>query len=202
MPLCVLGLGSNKPYREMPEEVLLGSAVAELGRILGGIRVSPVYQSVPLHVTDQPAFLNAAVSGFFPAAGVAPLTGGAVSPAAGETAVAHELLGAVTAIEAMYGRDRASERRWGERSLDIDILLFGEEIINEPDLVVPHPRLAERAFALRPLLDLLPDMAEPETKRPYRKILEALPPQGLRRKGYLLPEGDGVYSCYRWKALL
>jgi 7,8-dihydro-6-hydroxymethylpterin-pyrophosphokinase len=204
MPLCVLGLGSNKPYRETPEEVLLGSAVAELGRILGGIRVSPVYQSVPLHVIDQPPFLNAAVSGFFPAAGIISPAAEAASPAAGKAAVsraAHELLGAVMAIEAVYGRDRASERRWGERSLDIDILLFGEEIINEPDLVVPHPRLAERAFALRPLLDLLPDMAEPETKRPYRKILEALPPQGLRRKGYLLPEGDGVYSCYRWKAL-
>ncbi|MDR2144211.1 MAG: 2-amino-4-hydroxy-6-hydroxymethyldihydropteridine diphosphokinase, partial [Treponema sp.] len=160
----------------MPEEVLLGSAVAELGRILGGMRVSPVYRSVALHVTDQPAFLNAAVAGFFPANGVAsPADGisspadGAVSPTAGKKAVsraAHELLGAVIAIEAAYGRDRASERRWGERSLDIDILLFGEEIINEPDLVVPHPRLAERAFALRPLLDLLPDTADPQTKRP------------------------------------
>ncbi|MDR2048972.1 MAG: 2-amino-4-hydroxy-6-hydroxymethyldihydropteridine diphosphokinase [Treponema sp.] len=197
MPLCVLGIGSNKPYKEMPGEVLLGLAVDKLSGILGGIRVSPVYRSAALHVTDQPAFLNAAVSGFFPAAGLA-------SPAGGKKAVsraARKLLDAVMAIETAYGRDRASERRWGERSLDIDILLFGEEIINEPDLVVPHPRLAERAFALLPLLDLLPDAAAPETKRPYRKILEALPPQELRRKGYLLPEGDGVYSCYRWKAL-
>ena len=105
------------------------------------------------------------------------------------------------AIEAMYGRDRASERRLGERSLDIDILLFGEEIINEPDIVVPHPRLAERAFALRPLLDLLPEALEPGTRRSYRDMLQALSPQDIRLKGYLLPEGASLYSSYRWKAL-
>jgi 2-amino-4-hydroxy-6-hydroxymethyldihydropteridine diphosphokinase len=171
--------------------------VAELSRILGGFRVSPVYRSAPLHVTDQPPFLNAAVSGFFPAAR---------EPASrretGSRREAHDLLDIVTAIEARHGRNRASERRWGERSLDIDILLFGEELINEPDLVIPHPRLGERAFALRPLLDLLPEALEPGTQRPYRDILQTLPPQDIRLKGYLLPEGDKVYSSYRWKALL
>jgi 2-amino-4-hydroxy-6-hydroxymethyldihydropteridine diphosphokinase len=105
------------------------------------------------------------------------------------------------AIESAHGRNRALERRRGERSLDIDILLFGEECINEPDLVIPHPRLRERAFALRPLLDLLPDAAEPETKKPYREIFEALPPQELASAGYLLPGRDGVYLWHRWKAL-
>jgi 2-amino-4-hydroxy-6-hydroxymethyldihydropteridine diphosphokinase len=189
MRLCVLGLGSNKPQGERPEEALLGSAAAELGRILVDLRVSPVYRSAPLYVTDQPPFLNAAAAGFFP------------SNAKTARREARDLLDSVMAIEARHGRNRAAERRRGERSLDIDILLFGEEIINEPDLVVPHPRLRERAFALQPLLDLLPDAVEPGTFRPYRDILQALPPQDIRLKGYLLPEGDTVYSSYRWKAL-
>jgi 2-amino-4-hydroxy-6-hydroxymethyldihydropteridine diphosphokinase len=193
MPLCVLGLGSNKPHGAIPEKVLLALAVSELGRILDGIRVSPVYRTAPLHVTDQPPFLNAAVAGFFPAKA-------AEIPADGEQA-ARKLLGTIMTIESAHGRDRASERRWGERSLDIDILLFGEEIINKPDLAVPHPRLGKRAFALRPLLDLLPDAAEPGTKKPYREILDALPSRKLKPAGYLLPEGDGIYSWYRWKAL-
>jgi 2-amino-4-hydroxy-6-hydroxymethyldihydropteridine diphosphokinase len=195
MPLCVLGLGSNKPYGTIPEEVLLARAVSELGRILGGIRVSPVYKTAPLYVTDQPPFLNAAAAGFFPPAGIL------VNETAAHGQTARELLDAVMAIESAHGRNRALERRRGERSLDIDILLFGEECVNEPDLVIPHPRLRERAFALRPLLDLLPDAADPVTKTPYREILETLPPQELTSAGYLLPGGDGIYSWHRWKAL-
>jgi 2-amino-4-hydroxy-6-hydroxymethyldihydropteridine diphosphokinase len=196
--LCVLGLGSNRPHGTIPEEVLLARAVAALGGILGGIRVSPVYRTAPLHVTDQPPFLNAAVAGFFPGKASEDLASG---DPAGDVRTARRLLGAVMAIESAHGRDRASERRWGERSLDIDILLFGEAVIGEPDLVIPHPRLGERAFALRPLLDLLPDAAEPGTGRPYRDILETLPSREPRLAGYLLPEGDGVYSWNRWKAL-
>jgi 2-amino-4-hydroxy-6-hydroxymethyldihydropteridine diphosphokinase len=160
MPLCVLGLGSNRPFNGFSPAELLNSAFAELSGVLEGCRLSPLYTTTPLGVADQPDFCNAAVAGRY---------GG--SP--------RELLAALQAVEAAHGRDRRRERRWGERSLDIDILLFGEEIIGEPDLVVPHPRLRERAFALRPLLDLLPDAAEPGTKRPYRKILETLPPQQL-----------------------
>jgi 2-amino-4-hydroxy-6-hydroxymethyldihydropteridine diphosphokinase len=197
MPLCVLGLGSNRPLGEKPSEALLSSAAAELSGVLGDFRVSPVYRSAPLHVTDQSPFLNAAVSGFFPAARGAKTS----RREAGFREEARSLLDIVMAIESRHGRDRASERRWGERSLDIDILLFGDEIVGEPELIIPHPRLRERAFALRPLLDLLPDAVEPGTLRPYRDILRALPPQDIGLEGYLLPEGDTVYSSYRWKAL-
>jgi len=91
-----------------------------------------------------------------------------------------ELLAAAQDIEAKYGRDRTKEIRWGPRTLDIDILLFGNEVIDEPErpgrqaLIIPHPRLAERAFALRPLLDLLPEAVEPGTGRTYRVILNSL----------------------------
>jgi 2-amino-4-hydroxy-6-hydroxymethyldihydropteridine diphosphokinase len=161
MALCVLGLGSNRPFNGLSPMELLNSAFAELSSLLKESRLSPMYTTAPVGVADQADFCNAAVTGRY---------GG--SP--------RELLTVIQAVETAHGRNRRRERRWGERSLDIDILLFGEEIITEPDLVVPHPRLGERAFALRPLLDLLPDAAEPGTKRPYREILEALPAQRIR----------------------
>jgi 2-amino-4-hydroxy-6-hydroxymethyldihydropteridine diphosphokinase len=125
------------------------------------MRVSPLYRTAPLHVTDQGAFLNAAAAGFFDGGG------------------ARELLRAVQAVEARYGRDRRAERRWGERSLDIDILLFGGAAVAEEGLIIPHPRLKERAFALRPLLDLVPEAREPGTAFAYRDALAALPDQGV-----------------------
>jgi 2-amino-4-hydroxy-6-hydroxymethyldihydropteridine diphosphokinase len=147
---------------------LVVSAIAGLSGLLTDLRVSPFYETEPLQVTDQPPFLNAVAAGFF-------------SPSSNDTGstAARELLQAVQAIEAEYGRNRSAERRWGERSLDIDILLFGDEVIEETDLVIPHPRLKERAFALRPLLDLVPDVREPGTGRLYNDILKALPEQGV-----------------------
>jgi 2-amino-4-hydroxy-6-hydroxymethyldihydropteridine diphosphokinase len=162
MPLCALGLGSNRSFNGLFPAELLSSAFAELSSLLEDCRLSPLYKTAPVGVADQADFCNAAVLGRY---------GG--SP--------RELLAAVQGIEAKYGRDRAAERRWGERSLDIDILLFGEETVNEPDLVIPHPRLRERAFALRPLLDLLPDAAEPGTGRSYGEYLAALPPEGCKK---------------------
>lgn len=151
----------------MSREELLGSAAAELGVILGGAKLSPLYETAPLYIADQGPFLNAALSGFFETE-----TGG---PAA-----ARLLLSEVQTVETRHGRNRAAERRWGERPLDIDILLFGKEIIGEPDLIIPHPRLGERAFALRPLLDLLPEASDPETGTAYRRILETLSGQEIR----------------------
>ncbi|MDR0403173.1 MAG: 2-amino-4-hydroxy-6-hydroxymethyldihydropteridine diphosphokinase [Treponema sp.] len=160
MPLCVLGLGSNKPFNGRSPAELLNSAFAELSGLLEDCRLSPLYTTAPVGLTDQADFCNAAVTGRY---------GGGPG----------ELLTALRAVENAHGRDRRRERRWGERSLDIDILLFGEQIVNEPDLVIPHPRLRERAFALRPLLDLIPGAREPGTGTTYRKILETLPDQRI-----------------------
>ncbi|MDR2079111.1 MAG: 2-amino-4-hydroxy-6-hydroxymethyldihydropteridine diphosphokinase, partial [Treponema sp.] len=81
---------------------------------------------------------------------------------------------------------------WGERTLDIDILLFGERVVSEPDLEIPHPRLRERRFALTPLLELVPDAADPLTGTSYRVILEALPDQGVQV--FTLPERKAIIS--------
>jgi 2-amino-4-hydroxy-6-hydroxymethyldihydropteridine diphosphokinase len=115
------------------------------------------------HVTDQPKFLNTAVAG---ECSKDPLS----------------LLSAIHEIETSFGRNRSKERRWGERTLDIDILLFGNQIItNDPALEIPHPRLKERRFALEPLLELCPEAIDPASSIHYSEICRVLPEQGMRR---------------------
>ncbi|MFA9432565.1 2-amino-4-hydroxy-6-hydroxymethyldihydropteridine diphosphokinase [Egicoccus sp. AB-alg2] len=87
----------------------------------------------------------------------------------------HALLAETQLLERAFGRDRAREARWGPRTLDIDLLLFGDRQIDTPDLVVPHPRIAERAFVLVPLLELLPGGALPDGRR-LTGLLAALAP--------------------------
>jgi 2-amino-4-hydroxy-6-hydroxymethyldihydropteridine diphosphokinase len=146
------------------------SAVKALEEVLTDIRRASLYETKPLHVTDQACFINTVVEGFY-----TPLK--ASSPVAD----AKELLSRLNEIEARFGRDRSKERRWGERFLDIDILLFGDLTLNEPDLAIPHPRLKERRFAMEPLLELSPDIVEPGTGLFYRDFCAALPDQGVKK---------------------
>jgi 2-amino-4-hydroxy-6-hydroxymethyldihydropteridine diphosphokinase len=78
---------------------------------------------------------------------------------------ARELLDRLLEVERGLGRDRSREERWGPRTIDLDLLLYGEEAIDEPGLEVPHPRLTERAFVLEPLLELDPDLRLPDGRR-------------------------------------
>jgi 2-amino-4-hydroxy-6-hydroxymethyldihydropteridine diphosphokinase len=147
--LVVLGLGSNRG----DSPAILAGAIEKLRGVLTGLRAASIIETDPLYVLDQPRFLNTAVSGFF-------------------TRSPRELLTLIHGIEASYGRDRSRERRYGERTLDIDILLFGNQVIFEPPILeIPHPRLNERPFALEPLLELLPEAKDPVTGRPFRDIL-------------------------------
>ncbi|MDR2808865.1 MAG: 2-amino-4-hydroxy-6-hydroxymethyldihydropteridine diphosphokinase [Spirochaetaceae bacterium] len=151
--LVVLGLGSNKG--DSPR--ILREAVAELDSILGGMRQASLYKTAPLYVLDQECFLNTAVTGLY-----------AQSPAM--------LLNTIHRLEVSFGRDRSHERRYGERTLDIDILLFGRRVVCEkPALEIPHPRLHERAFALVPLLELIPDAVDPRSGIPLQDSLDKLP---------------------------
>lgn len=135
MTLAYLGLGSNLGDRERH----LGEArrlLEEAGaRVL---RASAVHETEPFGVIDQPRFLNQVVE---------------VEWRRGP----RELLGAVKAVETAAGRKPTY--RWGPREIDVDILLFGSETVDEPDLVIPHPGLYERDFLLRPLAELRPDLA-------------------------------------------
>lgn len=133
-----LGLGSNLGDRG----AYLRQAVAMLGG-QSGIRikaVSPLYETAPREVLDQPAFLNAAIS-----------IDTILTPG--------ELLDTCKQIEAMVGRRPGV--RWGPRVIDIDILLYGGLVMRSPTLQIPHPRLTERAFALKPLSDLDPSLELP-----------------------------------------
>lgn len=132
-----LGLGANiGPRRES-----LRAAVAELRTLLADLRVSALYETAPWGDADQPPFLNAVAAGW---ARLTPLA----------------LLNATQAIEVRLGRVRTG-RRWGPRAIDIDILLYGSEVVAEPQLMIPHPHLHERGFVLRPLADLAPSRSIP-----------------------------------------
>lgn len=143
---------------------LLRSAFAELSGCLREPRCSSFYRTAPRYFLDQAPFLNAVVSGYT-----------RLGP--------RELLSEVQKIEAAHGRDRSREVLKGPRTLDIDILLYGAAVLDFPDLVVPHPGLPERLFALVPLLELSPDLRDPRTGRSYSEYAAALSDQGIYLEG-------------------
>ncbi|MFW5933434.1 MAG: 2-amino-4-hydroxy-6-hydroxymethyldihydropteridine diphosphokinase, partial [Actinomycetota bacterium] len=91
----------------------------------------------------------------------------------------HALLHETQLIEAAFGRDRASEVRWGPRPLDIDLLLFGERELDTPELTLPHPRIAGRAFVLVPLLEVAPGGALPDGRRFTTLLARLAPVEGI-----------------------
>jgi 2-amino-4-hydroxy-6-hydroxymethyldihydropteridine diphosphokinase len=138
MPRAYVGLGANLGDRD----VTLEQALALLEAVPGvEVRaVSTLRETDPVGVVDQPRFLNGAV-------------------AVDTTLSARELLDRLLAIERTLGRERGE--RWGPRIVDLDLLLHGDEIVDEPGLRVPHPRLHERRFALEPLAELDPGLEIP-----------------------------------------
>jgi 2-amino-4-hydroxy-6-hydroxymethyldihydropteridine diphosphokinase len=91
----------------------------------------------------------------------------------------HELLAETQLLEAAFGRDRRAEVRWGPRTLDIDLLLFGDRVLDTPDLTIPHPRLAERAFVLVPLLEVMPGGTLPDGRRLTELVRALAPIEGI-----------------------
>ncbi|KIL39381.1 hypothetical protein SD70_20160 [Gordoniibacillus kamchatkensis] len=150
--LAYLGLGSNIERREQ----YLERAIAAL-RARDDVEVaaeSSVYETEPVGYTDQPAFLNMVV--------------------AVRTLLApRELLAVILDIERSLGRVRTL--RWGPRTIDIDLLLYGDAEVSEPDLTVPHPRMGERAFVLVPLLEAMAGGLSPASLREsFARQLETL----------------------------
>ena len=133
MTLAYVGLGSNLGDRE----ATIRAAVAALP---GVVAVSELRETDPVGVTEQPAFLNGAVA----------LETG-LSPRA--------LLDTLLAVERELGRER--RERWGPRTIDLDLLLYGSETVDEPGLTIPHPSLHERRFALEPLAELDQELVIP-----------------------------------------
>jgi 2-amino-4-hydroxy-6-hydroxymethyldihydropteridine diphosphokinase len=147
-----LSLGSNLGDREGNLRAAI-ERLRELGEVSA---VSSFYETEPVEMTNQPWFLNCAV--------------------AMETErMPKQLLSAVLGIERSLGRNRKKTQPKGPRTLDIDIILFGNSVIEMPGLHVPHPRMAARQFVLEPLAEIAAEVRHPVIKKTMRELREALP---------------------------
>jgi len=153
---CLLGsnLGERMTLLRRAAFALAGADGVEL------VGASSVYETAPWGKTDQPAYLNAVLE---LKTSLAPL----------------DLLDCCQDIERRLGRVRGPER-WAERVIDLDILLYGREVIRSERLVVPHEHLHDRAFALVPLLEIASDLRDPASNRPYAEVLRGLDSQATQ----------------------
>ena len=145
-----LGLGSNLGDREENLRKSL-SLLGDAGEITA---LSSIYETEPWGYADQPSFLNL-VCGFRTS----------LSPP--------ELLALAQEVERKLGRVRTI--RYGPRTMDVDILLYGDRIVDTSDLQIPHPRIPERAFVLAPFAEIAPDIEHPTLKRPISALLADAP---------------------------
>ena len=150
MTVAYIGIGSNVGDRVEN----LRQALEHLDGIMSLERLSATYETAPRYVLDQPPFLNMAVGGDTP---LEPLL----------------LLEQLKKFEIDIGR-LPTEERYGPRAIDLDILFYGSDVVNEPGLSIPHPLMAEREFVLRPLADIAPNFRHPVMGRSVAEILSLL----------------------------
>jgi 2-amino-4-hydroxy-6-hydroxymethyldihydropteridine diphosphokinase len=154
--IVYLGLGSNVGEREQNLQAAVDRLYSAELRIT---RVSSVYETEPQGMRNQRWFLNlvaAAETGLFP----------------------RQLLGRIVKIERELGRRRMIEN--GPRTIDIDILFFGNAVVQTGELTIPHPRFAERRFVLAPMAELAPDLRDPVSRRTIRELLAKTADQAVR----------------------
>ena len=118
------------------------------------------YRTPPWGVTDQPPFINAVI-------------------AAATNLEPHDLLARTKECERAFGRNRARERHWGPRAIDIDLLAYDDLVVHDADLILPHPRLFERAFVLVPLAEIAPDRVIGGVR--VREALQHLDASGIEK---------------------
>jgi 2-amino-4-hydroxy-6-hydroxymethyldihydropteridine diphosphokinase len=155
--LAYIGLGSNleNPLQQIKTAIDDLQSLADINIV----SVSSLYQSPPMGPADQPDYINAVL--------------------ALETSLnPHQLLDALQSVEQLHGRVR--KRHWGERTLDLDILLFGDQILDDERLKIPHPGMHERAFVLYPLAEIAPDIEIPGIGT-LQKILPSCPQGDLQQ---------------------
>ncbi len=146
-----LSLGSNVGDREAN----LRTAIEKLGECGEVKAVSSLYETEPVEFTNQPWFLNCAVG-------------------LETEKMPRQLLKAILGIEQQMGRKRVQPK--GPRLIDLDILLFGDTVMNAAELTIPHPAMHERRFVLAPLAEIAVDAQHPVLKKSVRALLDELPP--------------------------
>lgn len=176
METAYIGMGANIPSTAGPPEVTLAEALrrlASLGRLAGA---SSLYSTAPVGYADQPRFINAV--------------------AALETHLsARQVLESLLCIERAFGRDRSGGIPNGPRTLDLDLLLLGDQVIHEEGLEIPHPRLAERAFVLVPLNEIAPGLIIVTHGKSVKELLQALRSGLLHQSNAVLPLQSDVWRA-------
>jgi len=164
--VILVALGANLPGPEgTPARTLAASCRAMTERDLQVVAVSRIWESAPVPASDQPWYSNAVVRL--------------------ETDLpAHLLMDELKAIEEQFGRVRVKKNE--ARVLDLDLIAANDEIFETERLVLPHPRMHERAFVLMPLREIAPDWVHPVLKKPINDLIAALPPQEIRAREKLL----------------
>lgn len=156
MHTVYLALGTNLGDRAAN----LRSAIAALPPVVRARACSPIYETPPWGVTDQPAFLNQVVE---VETDLPPL----------------DLLHHIKSLETRMGRQPGA--RYGPRLIDLDVLLYDDLILDSTELTIPHPRLAERAFVLVPLADLAPQLLHPVSGKMISQLLSGVDRTGIER---------------------
>lgn len=160
----LLGLGSNSGFSGYEPFELLSKACVSLSFLLENMKISSLYRSRAMYFENQTDFFNMAVYG-----------------RAEDSLSPFELLEEIHKIEADLGRDRSREIRFGPRSLDIDIEEFGNLSLETENLVLPHPRMKERAFVLIPALEIFQESADEEKKEKILPLLESVSSQEISK---------------------